>query len=602
MLEFLFGRRQAGDPWKEGWMPVGTGYGYGGQGYGPKSTAGGVDVSEESALTYSAVFCASRVLTETPAMLDLLTYRRISQEDQEQAFDFSLYDLLKYSPNPQMSSMPFREGRSLHQVNWGNGFAEIVRDRYDPMGEVQALYPIHPCRVKPPRRGDTYSDGRPVEDGAYLVQNNDGSRTVLQPWEMLHVPGLFSEDGIWGKGVIDYAREAVGFGLATEEHGASYFGSGGQPRGIVFAPGLKEREQRAQFRREWKEIHGTPDSSNIAILPVESKYQQVSMSNENSQYLQTRAFNVLEIARFYRIPPHMLMEMVKAGYASIEVMSLEFVIYSLLPWLRRWEEQCCLKLLTPAQRQEYYIEHNLAGLLRGDLKSRMEAYQTAIATGVMTINEARRLENLNNIGPSGDVHYVPMNMTTTERMMEGLDASQPKRGIGSDQSGTSALFAKMTRKLQATLGRRRKAPKVALPLPAAPVAQTALAMSPAELRDSARAVLQDVLRRMFTKESNAAARAMKTSGFEEWLEEFYGKHLELLHEALPPCCGVLRAAGVNCHSAPLAQKLIAESRAELLAAYDSETPTQMAARLAGWPTSRVESVTLRILEGDFNVQ
>jgi HK97 family phage portal protein len=384
-----------------------------------RRTLAGSRVSEDLALTYSAVWRCTRILAEAIAGLPLITYRRIDGDGREPATDLAVFDLLKTSPNPDMGAVPFREGRSGHQVNWGGGFAEIETDYRT--GEPVNLWPIHPARVRPTWVTDTIDR----DEYPYCVQNADQSWLPMKREEMLHIPGVFSEDGIWGKGTIAYAREAIGGAFAVERHGFSYFGSGAQPKGVLNIPGMSDPEARRNFRREWKEVHGSPDSNEIAILPVEGKFSPITISMEDSQFLQTRKFNVGEVARWYGVPAHMVGEYEKAAaYASVEAQGIEFIIYSLMAWLRKWEDQLNLKLLSRAQRSQYFIEHNLAGLVRGDLKTRMEAYRTALQIGIMTINECRRLENLPTIGEAGDENYVQLNMTTAKAMHE----SPPRPG------------------------------------------------------------------------------------------------------------------------------------------------------------------------------
>jgi HK97 family phage portal protein len=421
MLNLLFGppRKRASDDdgWSTGWSR------------GRVRTSAGAVVDEELALTYSAVWCATRAICETVAMLPLVTYRRSDGQNTEHAPDHYLYDLLKTCVNPTaakpVGSMSFREGRTMHQVNWGNGFAEIEWDAFDPAkrSRVIGLHPIHPSRVRPI---DTDRNGRALADQgfAYLVRNNDQSSVALRAHEMLHIPGVMAEDGVWGKGVIAYARESIGFGLATEKHGGSLFSSGAMPRGIVYGAGMKSAEARKLFRGEWKEIHGSPDSNEIAILPLDAKFQQVTVSPEDSQFLQTRKHNVTEISRWYRVPPHKIMDLERATFSNIEEQAIEFVIDGILPWVRRWEEQINLKLLLPEERGQIFVEHVLAGLLRGNTQARMQSYQVALNNGIMTLNEVRRLENLNGIGPAGDKHYVPLNLTTAEAMETALSMSK----------------------------------------------------------------------------------------------------------------------------------------------------------------------------------
>lgn len=554
MLDLLFGSSKRADASEYGWR----GWWHGG--YRRKTVAGPV-IDEEKALTYAAVMCATRIIAEGSAALPLPLYRRIEDGGREQAYDHPSYQLLKLSPNPRMGATAFREGRTAHQVNWGNGFAEIDRRRD---GRPAALWPIHACRVQP----NIYSDSS--DDYPYLVRNNDGSRVPMKADEILHLPGVISEDGIWGKGIITYARESIGFGLSVDRHGGAYFGSGAQPKGVLTVPGMKDREARSGFREEWKEVHGSPDSGEIAILPPEAKFQPITLSNEDSQFLETRKLNVTEIARWYRVPPHMLADLERATFANIEHLSLEFVIYCLMPWLRRWEDECNRKLLLPEEQGEYFFEHQLAGLLRGDVKSRMEAYQTALLNGVMTINEVRRLENLNSIGPAGDQNFVQLNMTTAERMLAGI----PAKPSPADQQ---ALFDEWTRTAIAQSHShdmpKRKGGKAKRLRAAA--------------REAAEAVLSDALGRMFAKEANAVKRFASDANFEEELAAFHEKHLGTCCEALAAGVRSLAVCGIDRELTMLSCEIIAHSAGELTAAYNSDDREQFAARLKDWAEYRV---------------
>lgn len=384
------------------------------------STKAGVLVDNELAMNISAAWSATRLLSESTGGLPIHCFRRLSNGDREQAPTHRHARLIRVGEN--MLSPTMREGRTMHQVNWGDGFAELEHEVItDPESDIIGVWPIHPYRVREALPGDHFEDGRAVPEDYYLVRNNDGRYVALAPWQMLHVPGALSEDGIWGKGVLDHARETAGVSLATEMHGAVQFGGGNLPRVVVHGPGMKNPEDRKNFRDEWKEIHGSPDACDVAILPTESTITPLTMTNENMQFLGLREYTVGEWARWYRIPVYMLEAYIgkAASYNSVEMRGIEFVIYSLYPWPRRWEEQLNLKLLRPDERADFYFEHSFAGLLRGDIKSRMEAYKAAILIGVMTINECRRLENLPGIGEAGDVNYVPLNMTTAELAMLG---------------------------------------------------------------------------------------------------------------------------------------------------------------------------------------
>lgn len=538
MLNLLLGsprkRTGGGD---QGWHVMG--------GVGGRRTLAGPVINEDRALNFSAVWCATRILAETIGGLPLPIYQRMADGGRQQVGSHYLSDILKLSPNPYMGAMPFREGRVSHQVNWGNAFAELERN---PRGEVVAMWPIHPTRVRPVRP----SDKQP--DYAYWVRNNDGSSVMLRQDEVLHLPGVLSDDGIWGKGVVQYARESIGFGMATEQHGAAYFGNGAQPKGILTAAGLtKDPELRRNMRAEWKEVHGSPDSNEIVILPLDSTYVPISISNEDSQFLETRKHNITEIARWYRVPPHMLADLDRATFSNIEHQGLDFVIYSIMPWVRKWEDELNRKLLNLAERQEFFIEFNLAGLLRGDIKSRMEAYKLALESGIMTINEVRRLENMNNVGPDGDQHFFPLNMTTIARLATGPQQQ---------------------------------------PTPAAKTNTASLAAT--------RAVVGDALSRMFTKEANAVQRMAKNAELDltAALGEFHAKHSETCSEAFTAVAALLTSCDIPTQANDLAAKVVIDSAVIILAAYDSCTHEQFAKLMSGWAAARTEQTLKTIFAED----
>lgn len=567
-------------------------------------TLAGTRVDEEIALTYSAVWACTRILCEPISGLPLHLYRKTDTDGRERASDEPLFDLLDVSPNPDMGASAFREGRTGHQVNWGNGFAEIESDR---TGGVAALWPVHPARVRP----TWLQDGVDRDRYPYMIRNDDMTLVPMRRDELLHVPGVFPEDGTWGKGVIAYGRERIGGGMSVDRHGDSYFASGAQPKGTVVLPAMliKSQEQRAEYRKEWRQFHGSPDSNEVMLLPPDSKYEPIPISNEDSQFLETKKLSVAQIAQFYRVPVYMLgiFEMA-AARASIEAQGIEFVMYSLMPWLKKWEEQLNLKLLTPAQRKEYFIEHNVAALLRGSTMERYNAYRIAITTGFMTINQVCRLENLPGIGPAGDVNYVPLNMTSAEAMYEdppqpadpagGKPAPDPAAGDIDDPKGqTPGAFLDWAKQTGATLadrraGRTRRKRSILI---------HDGSCEPEALRTAARNVLTDVLSRFAVKEAKAAERAAK-GDFEAWATAFYPKHADQLASALRSPAALLTAIGVTMDPAAAAAAACTQARATIETAYNADTPAQFATRLASWPAAFAEAAATEILGKEVSAQ
>lgn len=382
-----------------------------------RKTMSGTFVNEHLALNYAAVWAATRVLAEPLGSLPFHLYERFDDDSRESAIDRSEFDLMHIQPNPEMGATPFRTGRAMHQINWGNGFAEIERDRN---GFPVALWPIHPSRVRPALRNDPY-----YKDGArYFVTQDDGSILWFKSDEILHFAGALAEDGIWGKGVIAHARESIGFGMAVDIYGQRFFGTGGHPKGLLYLPGMSDKEKRREFRREFAEVHSNPQSREPVILPVEGKYDPLFTPPEDSQFLQTKTFNREEIAMWYKIPVTFLGDLRNAHYANVELLGIHFITHSLWPIAKIIEEQCNIKLLKKSERSRYFFEYNFGGFLRGDLKTRIEAYVSALQNGIMTLNEVRRLENLSDIGPEGDQHFVQLNMTTVEGLMKEIEKNE----------------------------------------------------------------------------------------------------------------------------------------------------------------------------------
>lgn len=391
---------------------------------GGSNTTGGVPVDQDSALTYSAVWAATSLLSSTAACLPLNLMQKLPGNRKELAETHPVHKLLHYQPKRGLRALSFRQVRLIHQINRGNGYAEIMRDAG---GKPKSLSPIHPTKVTIDQSGN-YGES----PYAYLVaeSNSTAQRTIL-PEDMFHVRGRVSDDDILGKGIITQARESVGFGLATERHGSSYFGNGARPNVVVTHPGRLSEEARKNFRREWKELHGGPDKAGeLALLQEGAKVELMNVSNEDSQFLESRQFNVQEIARWYNVPPHMIGDLSRATFSNIESQGIDFVTYSLNPWLCEWESEIYCKLLSEKEKETYYSKHNVNALLRGDSTARAAFYQAMWNIGVFSDNDIRALEDMNPID-EGDMHFVPLNTTTLEAIAKGeqekplvVDASQ----------------------------------------------------------------------------------------------------------------------------------------------------------------------------------
>ena len=373
------------------------------------STAG-KSVTERSAMQMTAVYACVRILSEAIAGLPLHLYRYKDDGGKEKATDHPLYLLLHDEPNPEMSSFVFRETLMTHLLLWGNAYAQVIRNG---KGEVVALYPLMPNRMTADR------DGAGQLYYSYQMANTDaptmpGGTVVLKPADVLHIPGL-GFDGLVGYSPIAMAKNAIGLAIATEEFGAKFFANGATPGGLLEYPGTVKDPDK--LRDSWNRgFSGTQNAGKVAILEEGMKYTPISISPEQAQFLETRKFQINEIARIFRVPPHMVGDLEKSSFSNIEQQSLEFVKYTLDPWVVRWEQSLQRALLTPDEKTQYFVKFNLEGLLRGDYQSRMNGYATARQNGWMSANDIRELENLDRIPAEdgGDLYLINGNMLPLE--------------------------------------------------------------------------------------------------------------------------------------------------------------------------------------------
>lgn len=369
-------------------------------------TTSGKAVTERSAMQMTAVYSCVRILAEAIAGLPLHLYRYGEDGSKEKALDHPLYALLHDEPNPEMTSFVFRETLMTHLLLWGNAYAQIIRNG---KGEVVALYPLMPNRMTVDRdeQGQLYYEYRTTQDDAHTMK---GSVVRLSPRDVLHVPGL-GFDGLVGYSPIAMAKNAIGLAIATEEYGSKFFANGATPGGILEHPGVVKDPERV--RESWNSAFGGSANANkVAVLEEGMKYTPISISPEQAQFLETRKFQIDEIARIFRVPPHMIGDLEKSSFSNIEQQSLEFVKYTLDPWVCRWEQSMQRALLKPDEKTLYFLKFNVDGLLRGDYQSRMNGYAVGRQNGWMSANDIRELENLDRIAKEdgGDLYLVNGNM------------------------------------------------------------------------------------------------------------------------------------------------------------------------------------------------
>ena len=371
-------------------------------------TTSGKPVNERTAMQTTAVYACVRILAEAVASLPLHVYEYQDDGGKKLVHDHPLYYLLHDEPNPEMTSFVFRETLMSHLLIWGNAYAQIIRDG---AARVLGLYPLLPDKMEVQRddKGNIY----------YVYSRNSDENPTFKEYgniklkaeDVLHIPGL-GFDGLIGYSPIAMAKNAVGMTLACEEYGASFFANGANPGGVLEHPGVLK--DPSKVRESWNSVYrGVSNAHKIAVLEEGMKYQQIGIPPEEAQFLETRKFQINEIARLYRIPPHMVGDLDKSSFSNIEQQSLEFVKYTLDPWVIRWEQSLQRSLLLPGEKGKYFIKLNVDGLLRGDYQSRMNGYAIGRQNGWLSTNDIREMEDMNPLPEEegGNLYLVNGAMT-----------------------------------------------------------------------------------------------------------------------------------------------------------------------------------------------
>lgn len=445
---------------------------------GPTKT--GVHVSPANAMTYTAVLACVRVLAESIASLPCIVYERVGEEERKRATGLPLYRLLHNSPNPRMTAFGFFEQAMAHLTLWGNFYCEI---EWSNAGRPLALWPLRPDVMQVAVGGD----GR--------RQYTYGSEE-LAAGKVLHLMGL-SVDGVTGASLIRLAREAVGLGLATQEFGATVFKNGAVPGIVLRHPGELGPEGHTNLRREWNEMHsGLENSHKVAILEEGMSIDKLGIPPEDAQFLETRRFQVEEIARIFRVPLHKLADLTHATFSNIEHQGIEFTQDTVRPWAVRIEQEIAKQLMTPDEQDRYYAEFLLTALLRGDTPSRYQAYATGRQWGWLSSNDIRRLENMDPV-TGGDVYLQPLNMVVAGKTT--ADGGQRTAG-----GGRRALTVAVRKDDLGNTGKGRK-----------------------RLAEVARPQLEEAAQRVLNREQNdigKMAKKLPQADLSEWLDRFLNDH------------------------------------------------------------------------------
>lgn len=367
-------------------------------------TLSGQRVTADTSLALPAVYSAVRVITEALMQIPLMLYQRSEDGGKERAVDHSLYKLLHDQPNEHQTSAEWREIMQHHLLMRGNAYSQLFSDgvRITELG-----MPIHPDLVKPRRVKLANSSIAYVYD----VRQENGTEIEIPGDSLLHLRGLgVGSDGVTGMSTIEMQREAIGAGLAAQQFTSTFYRNNARPGGWIEHPtNFKDDEQKKRFVKSFQKAQTGVNQHSVAVLEYGLKYHPLDLKLVDAQFLETRKYSNLDVARMFRVPPHLIMELDRATFSNIEQQDIEFVKFTMLPWLVRWEKRLSLSLLNDDERDQYFFEFLVDGLERGDSDARSRYYKAGIQDGWLTRNEVRRRENLNP-KPGLDQPLQPMNM------------------------------------------------------------------------------------------------------------------------------------------------------------------------------------------------
>ena len=362
------------------------------------ASGSGKAVNATTAIQLSTVYACVRVISETVASLPFGVYEAIDGGSHK-AEEHPLYWLLHDEPNSEMTSFVLREVMLAHLLLWGNSYCQIIRTGRN---QITGLYPLLPDRMTVDRDKNGIL--------TYTYSTNTGQTVILAPEDVLHIPGL-GFDGVIGYSPIALEKNAIGLGIASEEYGSKFFSNGARPSGILTHPNTVKNPKA--LRESWNSAYGGSSNANrVAILEDGMRFEPIAIPNNEAQFLETRKFQVAEICRIFRVPPHLVGDLEHATFSNIEHMSIDFAVHTIRPWLVRIEQSMNRALFNEQEKGRYYTQFNIDGLMRGDYKSRMEGYAIARQNGWMSANDIRALENQNPIPPDqgGDAYLVNGNM------------------------------------------------------------------------------------------------------------------------------------------------------------------------------------------------
>lgn len=487
----------------------------------------GVRVTEDTALTLGAVFACLKVISEDIAGLPCGVFEKTRSGGSLAVPEDPADWLVGTQASPDTPAFQFREAIIAHAASWGNGYAEIERDLAD---RPAWLWLLTPDRVTPFREGSEIW---------YEVRNQTGGPTYIPSKDMFHVRGL-GFDGLIGYSVIQLAARSIGAGIALDQSTGDIFANDSTPGGVLEHPGRLGEPARKRLVDDWERRHaGQYNRRKVAILEENMKWHQTGLPPEDTKLIEQRQFTPADICRWFRVSPVKIQDLLRATFSNIEELAIWHVSDTLLPWVRRFETECNIKLFGRTNRGKRFVRLNLNGLLRGNVAARGAFYQNMLDRGVFSINDVLSLEDRNPIGPDGDKRFVQVNMQLLEKAGEE-------------------------------------------PPPGAPVPPAAMAPEstspPSTLRAALRPVFQDAVRRMLRREVDRTKAAKAGADVDD--------HAEYVKSVMRP---IASALALSMNSDP----------AKLDAALDSVAHWRVLdfkARIAGGSEEGIESDAERFMD------
>lgn len=501
----------------------------------------GIRITQETAMQLSAVYRAVSYISSTIMTLPWNVHRSVadgSSEHVRNRLDFVLHD----QANMEQSAAVWRETMLSYALRWGNGFAEIRRNN---RGEVEWLgQPIHPEYVRI-ERDENYQL-------SYLVTTDSQSRVRLMPNQIYHLKGL--GDGISGESVVRHAARSMGVAAAQEQNVSSFFGNGSRTSGVLSHPGQIGPEGRENLTKYLeKRMQGPYDSHKLLVLEEGMEWRQMGMSNEDAEMLSSRQFSVVEIARWFGLPPHILMDYGRATWGNLEQASTEAVRSGLMPWVVRLEAEANAKLIGRNSRSSLSTSINLKGLLRADTDTRNRAYALGRQWGWMSVNDIRKLEDMPPI-EGGDEYLTPLNM-------------EPANGENTNSQNTPSD------------GREE-----VLNMPQGSIA----------------ILVKDVCDRVVTRELNQLDQFAKRDDFLDWFNRWIDKHQSYAYDSFKPVVEAInigRPRERQMSAAELAKDYCDGLRDSVPAAYLDKTISRYVENKTIWIDSMTEEWMLK-MEGE----